>query len=386
MGLIDLFKKKQNNLKNINNRNIGGFSKTNNTESQEIHNRIDKTETHELKRASYPKVGYPSKTGLYVNEEIMLRLSPKFYVGQTDYPAYLTYDYKISFPTDIIKKLEKEEYIRRENPSEALKHFNIAELKVIAQKLGIAVKGKKNDICSQIVENAPDHSFDRYIKKQFWIVTEKGKSEQLQNKYLDYIFEHHRYSLGEVGVDAVQLNKMVHDYPNKRYRDIIWGNLNKKIIDGSVQNYGNLSQLRRTMAYFVEEEKKYASALDLCLCSIYYQINHHAFYSASIQYESNKQLNETIESTYRNDGALAPFQINDLNRMIGENQFDIEQFRNFMNESFSRIDDKGPISDEDFAEFIVNEMSNNTSVSSNFFKSILRKYLRNPNNSANNSL
>lgn len=109
-------------------------------------------------------------------------------------------------------------------------------------------------------------------------MTPLGEQELKDNEYVGYFHNQIDWYLINQGIDIFWVNKQMHEHPNIKYRDLIWGELNKRSVETmkDVQNgsYGRYIFCRNVMAKFLMEEKnQLASALKLSAEAIYYQVN-----------------------------------------------------------------------------------------------------------------
>ena len=150
--------------------------------------------------------GYPDANGLYPSELVMLSVAERYKTTQTDFPGYLTYSYEITNPRKMLKALNDRGYIVPGSAIDTLSIYKVSELKEIASKAGISVKGKKADILSQLSESGED-AITEFIKERKWKLTENGKAEIKANPYISYFLDKHEYDLGTVGIDLWTVNK-----------------------------------------------------------------------------------------------------------------------------------------------------------------------------------
>ena len=108
-------------------------------------------------------------------------------------------------------------------------------------------------------------------------LTELGCHELKLNDYVVYF---HKTTTPFPGlINVWWLNEKLYDYPNIKYRDLIWGELNQLSIDASERAakwglYGSYIQCRKAMGVFlIEEGRFYTDAIGLLAEAAYYELN-----------------------------------------------------------------------------------------------------------------
>ena len=333
--------------------------------------------------------GKPDADGLYPSELVMLSYAEKYKTTETNYPAYLTNTYEIVNPAKMLKSLQAKGYIEVGGAKDALDGFKLPELKEMAASLGIAVKGKKADIISQLHE-ADEESLSQFVKDRTWKLTESGKAALDANPYIQYFLEKHPYNVTEVGVDIWTVNKDFVKNPKRPYRDIVYRQLNDQMnkafiafqkdpASGSANTF-QYCECYRQMGLFVEEEgKSYINAADLYFQYIYKRINIHAGLQLLRSYTlfkgDKKYQNETIKRYY-DDIQLYPFHKTELLRLIDELGIEGDAVRDALITSFKRANDIGIMKEQEAADFVIFELNGEDNKSRNLADKLAKKAVK----------
>ena len=119
-----------------------------------------------------------------LKELVMLSLAERLKKKKKNYPSYLREKYGIGFPSEILAKLANEGFIRHSFAKESLSKLKIPELKDIATRFDLAVKGKKDELCNRINENVSEEELSNCVTERYWVLTDKGGERLNQNKYV----------------------------------------------------------------------------------------------------------------------------------------------------------------------------------------------------------
>ena len=165
--------------------------------------------------------GIPDEKGLYPSELVMLAVAEKFIVSETNFPAYLNYEYEIPNPSKMLMNLQSRGFVKVGSAKDTLDYFKLTELKDIASLLGINAKGKKADIISQISE-FDEEALAQFVKERKWKLTDTGLEALKDNPYIQFFLEKHSYNVTEVGIDIWTVNKEYVKNPKYPYRDLIY--------------------------------------------------------------------------------------------------------------------------------------------------------------------
>ena len=314
--------------------------------------------------------GKPDANGLYPSELIMLSLAEKYKTTETNYPAYLMDIYEIANPVKMLKSLQSRGFIEVGAAKYTLDKYKLPELKEMAASLGVAVKGKKADIISRLSE-LNEEELSRFVKDRLWRLTESGQATLDANPYIRYFLERHPYDVTEVGVDIWTVNKEFVKNSKRPYRDIIYRQLNDQMnkaaiaiqkdpASGSLNTY-RYCECYRLMGLFVEEEgKSYINAADLYFQYIFKRINIYAglqLLSSYALFKNNKKNQKEIMNRYYEDIKLNLFQKTELLRLIDELEIERDAVRDFLITSFKRAGDKGIMTEQEAADFVIFELN-----------------------------
>lgn len=100
-------------------------------------------------------------------------------------------------------------------------------------------------------------------------LTPLGEEEVNKSEYITYIRRHKNF-----GISLTDLSILVNNNPNANYRDLIWGELNKKSIEyAKNRKWGLYRNERYSMYIMLKEEKRYLQALNLLFEVVFYDMN-----------------------------------------------------------------------------------------------------------------
>lgn len=339
-------------------------------------NGINKASSKNLK-------GLPDANGLYPSELVMLSYVNGCKINEKSFPSYFSNTYDIADPGKMIKSLKSKGLIVEGGPKDALSSFKLQELKELASLLGVTVKGKKEDIVSQL-SDADEKQLEKYIKERTWKLTDSGQAALKANPYIQYFLEKHPYNVNAVGVDIWSVNEVFVKNPKRPYRDIIYHQLNSKmnkeataIQKDPLAHTRQYCECYRLMGLFVEEEgKSFVNAADLYFQYLYKKINIDAglklLHSYQLFRNDRKHQAETIK-WYCDDIQLCPYEKNELMRLINELGIEGNALKESMITSFIRANDTGIMTEKEAADFVLLELSGETKKSRNFAEKLAKK-------------
>lgn len=100
-------------------------------------------------------------------------------------------------------------------------------------------------------------------------LTDLGRSEIQNNEYVLYM---HRNKFPDISMADMSI--LVNKHPNMKYRDLIWGELNRLSVQYmSNRQFGLYRNTKYRMYRFLLEEKKYENAFLLLAETIFYDLN-----------------------------------------------------------------------------------------------------------------
>ena len=224
----------------------------------------------ELQRASFP-----SKTGLYPNELIVLFNADRFKNNEYVEPDSCWFLNQISgFAGDInaiLYRLMVGGYLDLESIGETYIRTPIAQVREDVKKLGLGVKSRSKEVLiAAIMQNANREFLDTRFLSRFFKPSLKGQQELADNEYLNYSIWAREYAV----VDIWELNKLVNTPPKLPYRDKLWGVMNRKCIEYARQGlYGFVRNTRYHMMDFCRFEGRYSAAFVQACMVMYLDIN-----------------------------------------------------------------------------------------------------------------
>jgi len=309
--------------------------------------------------------GLPDKNGLYPSELVMLAVAEKYKVNEGHYPGYLTYNYEIANPEKMLRDLQSRGYVTVASASDSLNNLTVSELKEIASALEVSKTGKKAEIIARLADHG-DEALETHVKDRTWKLTDEGVAALNNNPYVQYFLDKHAYNITEVGVDIWAINKICVEHPKMRYRDAIWGELNRQTIEAA-KGFGNGSystykycQIHRIMALFMEEEGKlYLDAAKNYFIYLYDWINLHEGRNLIYQYHliNDKVYREKLIQEYYEEIKLYPFQRQELLSLIDKLNMSESDLRYHMIKAFTRSKNVVIMDPVGAADFISYEMS-----------------------------
>ena len=229
-----------------------------------------------------------SKRKLKPNEILFLFYCEKYSSNENVFPNFWEFRYGLN-PEKTVKKLLKLNFIRISTAKESLENIKTNDLKEILRKKELKVSGKKSELIKRVSDSVTEEELSIIFPDRFYRLTELGNSEKTENEYV-YIFEKPRY-----GFTLWEVNKLIGTKDPKRYMDYIWGDLNErylKIIKSAdfKLNPQLVCLVRRYMAEFLIDEKKYENAfLSLTEC-VFYDINYEAVSNYIYDKKQEKEL------------------------------------------------------------------------------------------------
>ena len=139
----------------------------------------------------------------------------------------------------------------------------MAELKELLERINEKIPRKKEDAIARILEIYDLQQLDVMFPARYYQLTETGKAEVEQNEYVLYLHRHRLMTVWEMNSLLSKTNT-----DPKRYRDIIWGELQRQSIEHMQKgDFGLYRNDKLAMHDILVEEKKYREAL-LLLCEV----------------------------------------------------------------------------------------------------------------------
>lgn len=170
---------------------------------------------------------YPSKTGLYVAEILLLHYCSlgNYPKPNNGYPGFWWFEYGIRDIGHYLKSLEARGYIRPASVEHALSKLKLAELKQIANDYNIQATGKKQDLVNAICERLTPDEIGNLIITRKYELTEKGNIELRENAYVPYMHSHRHKTienaLGGESFTVWDINRLLKQKDVPRWREIV---------------------------------------------------------------------------------------------------------------------------------------------------------------------
>ena len=310
--------------------------------------------------------GYPSSSGLYPAEVMMLFYAPSYKISEITYPDKFRTEYGVAFPKEIFAKLERDGYIRESLPIETIDKLKFTELKKIAAENNLKVSGNKAELVDRISQNLSNDKLETYALERYWVLTERGEREKSENEYLGFLLEKHSYDLEEVGISLLRLNELHKQNGELNVRDLIWGELNKLSISSYQQAFQNgdfslYCSILKIMSYFIEEESKYLEALKLCARYQFYHINFEAGMRSVQRLRETAEISmiDTISDLYYMDIEILPYMITRIKELMSKSGMNSSELNKLLLTEFNAISDDGYLSKKLTAQFIMDQLAGN---------------------------
>lgn len=311
---------------------------------------------------------------------ILLYFAEKYKVDGTSYPQSLSTKYGIPFVKQEYQTLYSEGLIRESTNKEALIHLKVAELKTIASDIGISGSGKKDELCTRIIDNVTDEGLVRYNLNHYWMLTDKGREELQNNPYIELYTGEHKYRLLEIGLRYEKIASELVSISPQRYRDVVWKNLNEMSVNSYAEamrttNFHQYREVLRTMGLFLEEEGKYKEGLYQYLRCIYYNVNFKAVTGAIVNYKLFKKMKDASDA-FMIDAEMMPYEIDDVTRLIDECGFSAKDFDAYMFDAFQKEHDTGIFTPQEMVEFVNHGLRKHTGKQRSMFETNFKKKMR----------
>lgn len=317
-----------------------------------------------------------SSQGLKPHEILMIYYCDEYTTNQQDFPSFWTYTYGVNRPQKILDKLIDQGFVEVATAKQSLNTLKVSELKEILKSHGLKLSGKKNELIERISQEIEEADLDGYIPEFKYIPTCKGEKELKENEYVIFI---HKKGGRAYGLSLYDVNKMCHEYPKHRYKDLIWGHLNQKLMD-ETQNFVDFGMVRgvalvRQYQYdFLIDEERYTNiTLSLLAECVFYDVNETFLYRYKYHLERYAEMmpHHNINEERPEVKRVLYLRIKDFITIQDRMQLtDNEMFSNLV-DSFNKCLIKDTIiSNTDLAGLIVSEMNDNTELAERVYKDI----------------
>lgn len=214
------------------------------------------------------KSSYPSKNGLKIPEIVMLYYARSYKTDQNSFQSFWYYDYGVENPKEMLLSLEQRGFIYPATARESINSLKTSELKEFLKELGLKVSGKKEELILRIGNCASDEWLNERIKSRTYDLTDLGVQELKDNKYVSDF--HKTKIIHEVDVWWVNQQLHIRNYPTSLYRDLIYGELNRKLFEtmkameeddsGTYVPHVHYGHYKKEICEFLIEEDRYNDA------------------------------------------------------------------------------------------------------------------------------
>ncbi len=224
----------------------------------------DKPEIVPLKE--YLLTAYPSLTGLYPHEILLLSYAEKYTTEQKNFQQFWIYQYGVLDVPKLLNDLQNRGYLELGSIELTLQNETIASLKAVLAENSLKVSGKKTDLISRLSDNLPNEKLWRYFPKRYYVLTEKGQHELSQN---EYVVRCHRGSSGSI--NPWLMNQLLNLNPGLNYKEIIERYLQIKASEHYNHNdFGLYRNARLEQYLFYEKEERHEEAFS-CIAEVLYR-------------------------------------------------------------------------------------------------------------------
>ena len=213
----------------------------------------------------------PSAAGLYPHEILILNYAESYTDGQNEFQKFWLYDYSVDTPKQVLDSLLNRGFLCKGGISRSLSALKVPELKKMLTEKDEKTSGKKAELVERIMAVYTQNELETMFPNRYYQLTEAGNTEIRQNEYVLYLHRHRFMTVWEMNYLLKATNSDA-----RRYRDLIWGELNRRSIE-HIQNgdFGLYRCNRLQMHDFVLEEGKYSTALQFLCEVISYDLSGH---------------------------------------------------------------------------------------------------------------
>ena len=192
-------------------------------------------------------------------------------IGQS-YCTYFLTEACITNPEALDKWLLNNGYIRMPNIHEVLSLYNIKELKCFLQSFGLKISGKKDELISRLIDNAPGDFLDTELSNhsEYYFLSDKGAEFYYNNIDLE---KYHKYIIYDIPLNEYfQYRK---SGITNNFEDIAYIILTKQIDDVNWNSshvvFNNFKFMY--LSEICERQKIYENALYYALLKLYFDVN-----------------------------------------------------------------------------------------------------------------
>lgn len=174
------------------------------------------------------------------------------------YPLMWEREFNIADVDIALQSLEDRGYIRFTSAIETLPRFTVAQLKSVAEKNGVAVKGKKADILAA-VSAIPPEKLESAIADRKYCLTAAGHDALKKYEPIVYVLKN-RFT----GISSSRMRELVCAEPDRPYRDLIWTEFQRQsynLAQAGLSGGREDRALSLAMFFFLKQEHREKTAL-----------------------------------------------------------------------------------------------------------------------------
>ena len=273
----------------------------------------------------------PSCDGLHPHEILILSYAPLYRCGgENTYPRFWWYKYGIRDLTGIFESLKERGYLTTGSIKDAIGLAKLPQIKEVLKENGLKVSGKKAELVDRLISEVPEEKLEPVFTSRPYVRTEIAEQLICKYEWIPYI-----HSKLIEDLDIWNLTDLVLQNHSGKYRDVIWGYLNKRCMEHAQnRSFGHYRNTKLTMSEFLTEEKKLNEAFVLLCEVVIYDLNCTGNnFSIEVLPISSKYFFPYEESIL----TLAPGVLNRLDMIAKENNWDDDTFRKNLLESFDKF-------------------------------------------------
>lgn len=205
---------------------------------------------------------------LVYGKTLMLWLFTKASPLRTDFPSYIEHECRISNPQKLQSELLRDLYIEPAPIMEVLKTYKVCDLKIIADSIGCAKTGNKEELINRIYQNLDKdviHSVNS--NSGLFILSDKGRT--FLNSNYDYVELHRHLNYG-VSLYDYNRNRSPDNVQIRTFNDNIYSLVSQRIYRNCVnRNYYMMERDHNVLYDIAFLEYRYDTALTYYLRSLY---------------------------------------------------------------------------------------------------------------------
>lgn len=279
---------------------------------------------HVQDRALSLNACHKSINGLLPHEILMLNYAHTFAPSGNTFQNFWYYSYGVGNPQELLRKLEREGFFVLGGLDSSLASLTVTDLKAILELNGLPQTGTKGTLISRLKESVPAGTLSRLLPAPKYVLTEKGQYELQNNEYVLYIHRHPNFD-----ISLWQMNKWVHDDPNRPWRDHIWAEFNRRVLEYTKRGSGGFYRNNQHNMYsFLTEEGRHEDALSHLAEVMYFDIAVDGI--NTFKFDGNRRsLAECC--------TLPPGIVKELEKVVFQLQWDNNTLFDYLHTAFSNM-------------------------------------------------